>query len=67
MQPLSGFLNSTDLKRAQALLAVKPPLLSQQQFDVMKKLIQMDIPQFEFTWASLIYFFDLGYVNNPPP
>ncbi|KAJ7607725.1 hypothetical protein FB45DRAFT_947590 [Roridomyces roridus] len=50
IQPYEGFLNATDLARAEELLQTKPALLSQAQFDVMKKLIKEGVPQFEIAW-----------------
>ncbi|KAJ7087093.1 hypothetical protein C8R44DRAFT_820297 [Mycena epipterygia] len=49
-QPFSGYLNGTDLQRHEELLATKPDLLSQAQFDVMKDLVTAGVPQMEFAW-----------------
>ena len=51
-QPFSGFLNATDLQRSDELLQIKPPLLSDSQFKVMKDLIKKGVPQMEFAWVS---------------
>ncbi|KAJ7611159.1 GMC oxidoreductase-domain-containing protein [Roridomyces roridus] len=50
LQPLHGFLNATEMKRAEELLRSKPELLSENQFALMKKLIQEDVPHMEWAW-----------------
>ncbi|RDB20671.1 Alcohol dehydrogenase [acceptor] [Hypsizygus marmoreus] len=50
MQPLSGFLSPSDLKRSREMLSVKPQGLSTPQFEVMKNLMAAGVPQMEFTW-----------------
>ncbi|KAJ7493778.1 hypothetical protein FB451DRAFT_448970 [Mycena latifolia] len=49
-QPFSGYLNASDLQRSEELLATKPELLSEAQFQVMKDMIKEGVPQMEFAW-----------------